>query len=200
MLIWKVFSICAKCRPWKAQQWVMGVIKHPAGETGNPEPTNRRNLSLSSLSILFSLKLCYLHKFLLTTCVPRYSANQLLVDISSPYTIPFSLPTTNDGSYCRLILVAMFLCPYSFPFTLPTPRSFLSSLKYDLSSLSDGDCPLCRGFFCLSFNFPLHPLCIRTMHSIFMIFASHSAMIIRTMHSSLNIYDLCIHATIVQLN
>ena len=178
----------------------MGVIKHPAGETGNPEPTNRRNLSLSSLSILSSLKLCCLHKFLLDHSLPSSILSQPTINIFSPYTIP----SLYQPPMMVLTAVSSFLpcfcvhIPFHLPF--PTPRSFLSSLKYDLSSLSDGDCPLCRGFFCLSFNFPLHPLCIRTMHSIFMIFASHSAMIIRTMHSRLIIYDLCIDATIVQLN
>ena len=153
---------------------MMGVIKHPAGETGNPEPTNRRNLSLSSPLSSHPPQnyVGYIRFYSLLAFLDTEPTNyQYLFSLYHP----FSLPTTNDGSYCRLILFAMFLCPYSFPLTLTTPRSFLSSLKYDLSSLSDGDCPLCRDLFCLSFNFPLHPLCIRTMHSIFMIFASQSA-------------------------
>ena len=102
----------------------MGVIKHPAGETGNPEPTNRRNLSLSSLSILSSLKLCCLHKFLLDHSLPSSILSQPTIGRYLFY-LYHSLLSTNhhDGSYCRLILVAMFLCPYSCrpAFHLPIP-------------------------------------------------------------------------------
>ena len=99
----------------------MGVIKHPAGETGNPEPTNRRNLSLSSLSILSSLKLCCLHKFLLTTGFPRYWSISFLPLPFHSFPQPPMMVLTAVSSFLPCFCVHI-------PFHLPLPPPALFSL------------------------------------------------------------------------
>ena len=160
-------------RPRKAQQWMMGVIKHPAGETGNPEPTNRRNLSLSSLSILSSLKLCCLHKFLLDHSLPSSILSQPTIGRYLFY-LYHSLLSTNhqwwfllpSHPFCH-VFVSIFLSTYlSHPplFSLFTQIRSLLIIWWRL--------PIVQRFLLPDFQFPLAPI----VHQ----------------NDAFHIYDLCI--------